>query len=81
MFQITKFKFECIFFRDPITNSNNTAVMELMPETKAKSLQGIIAYHTYLFCNNDNTCYDPTQWGVTMFKKWRRVSCLAYIAS
>ena len=55
--------------------------MKVLPERKARSLQGILAYHSYLFCTNDNTCDDPTQWDVTVLKQWRRASCLAYIAS
>ena len=35
------------YFRYPTANSNNTTVMKLLPERKARFLQGIIAYHTY----------------------------------
>jgi len=36
------------YFRYLITNSNNTTVMKLLPERKARSLQGIIAYCKYI---------------------------------
>ena len=42
--------------------------MKLLPGRKARSLQGIIAYHSYLFCNDNNTCDDPNQWDVKVFK-------------
>ena len=58
--------------------------MRLLPERKAQSLQGVIAYGKYLLQNRDLLLIpynNPTQWDVTAFKKWRRASCLTYIAS
>ena len=81
-FELLNLDLNAVFlFRYPTTNSNNTTVMKILPERKARSLQGIIAYHIYLLLNNDDTCDDPTQWDVTAFKKWRRVSCSAYVTN
>ena len=81
-FELLSLDLNAVFlFRYPTANSNNTTVMKVLPERKARSLQGILAYYSYLYHNNDDTCDDLTQWDVTVFKKWRRASCLAYIAS
>ena len=68
-----------LLFRYPTTTLNNTTVRKILPERKVRYLQSILAYHSYLFCNNDNACNDPTQWNVTVFKIWRRASCSAYL--
>ena len=58
--------------------------MRLLPERKARSLQGVIAYCKYLLYNRDSLSIpydDPTQWDTTAFNKWRRASCSKYIAT
>ena len=63
---------EVFYLRYPTRGANNTTVMKLLPERKARSLQGIIAYRIYLLLNKDSLSIpydDPTQWDITAFKK------------
>ena len=60
------------YLKYPTRNADNTTVMKLLPERKARSLQGVIAYGRYLLHNDDITYDDQTQWDVTAFKKWRK---------
>ena len=63
---------EVCYLRYRTSNTNNTTVIRLLPEGKARSLQGVIAYGKYRLHTRDllSNLYDvPTQWDVTAFKK------------
>ena len=58
----------------------DTKVIKVLSESKARSLQSVIAYSVYLLCKGNDTYHDPTQWDVDAFKRWRRASCSLFIA-